>query len=526
MALGVSGAAPRVTGALRAACVAVAAGSLLVVIAGVWLSPQRVHHDAALYLTAGDLLLRGAVPYVDFFELNPPLIMYLSALPVALARALGADPIPVFSLSVVALTGASAGSLFAQLRRAGEASAGAALGALWCVYGWYAWTRLDFGQREHLFGLLFLPFLVLRWRRVSGLDVGRAESVTLGVAAALGACIKPHFLVAALAVELALLASARRPRRHLSLDALAFVATGIAYGAHFLLLPAAARESLFGRWVPLIARGYGAYNAPLSRLVNDSFRACVAVAVVGVVASLVAPGPRAALLRALVGFCVASAASYLVQHKGFQHRIPLQMGAVALASVVAAELDARLPRAPLALLALVGCGGAFGAYEASEVERRGPYWRVVDRPFVERIRARTRPGDRVLFVATTVDPAAPVLLQSGRLPGSRYLWAFPIAMLYANAPRDVQGRVAYRSDAQRPPSERRFLRELSEDVARLRPALIFVATSAPWPWTFGCPPGFNLSHYLRATGFTDTALRGYRPVGEALGFVEWERVPP
>ncbi len=79
-----TGAAP-LPAALRAACAAVAAGSLLVTAAMICSSPWRIHHDAARCLTAGDVLFQGAVPCVDFFAIHPPLIMYLSAVPIALA---------------------------------------------------------------------------------------------------------------------------------------------------------------------------------------------------------------------------------------------------------------------------------------------------------------------------------------------------------------------------------------------------------------------------------------------------------
>ena len=49
--------------------------------------------DKAWYLQAAGMLLDGVRPYVDqFIEMNPPLIMWLNAIPAALARALNVSP--------------------------------------------------------------------------------------------------------------------------------------------------------------------------------------------------------------------------------------------------------------------------------------------------------------------------------------------------------------------------------------------------------------------------------------------------
>jgi hypothetical protein len=120
------------------------------------------------------------------------------------------------------------------------------------------------------------------------------------------------------------------------------------------------------------------------------------------------------------------------------------------------------------------------------------------------VRAHSRPGDRVLFIDTSVFPTYPVLVETARWPGSRYLWSFPIA-LFAHHPD--------------PAAEARMLRELVSDVHHQRPQLILVKQGA----CQGCPPGFSLTTYLRAHGLL-ARLTDYTPV-RAVGWLGFERRP-
>ena len=76
---------------------------LLLMLEGIWLAPERINHDCAAYLQYGALLLDGKLPYVDFVDVNPPLIVYISAVPAFFARHCPLDPIVVFSLCVLGL---------------------------------------------------------------------------------------------------------------------------------------------------------------------------------------------------------------------------------------------------------------------------------------------------------------------------------------------------------------------------------------------------------------------------------------
>src|SRR6188768_4258801 len=85
---------PRTDVVLWVLCAGVAAS-------GGWFAlVKTVDHDVANTIAMAGSMLDGAVLYRDILELSPPVYFLLSTVPVALARILGADPIPVFHAAV------------------------------------------------------------------------------------------------------------------------------------------------------------------------------------------------------------------------------------------------------------------------------------------------------------------------------------------------------------------------------------------------------------------------------------------
>ena len=223
-------------------------------LVGVWQTPQRINADCALYLQQAELLLDGAVPYRDFVDTDPPLIAYLNVLPVALARMLGVSPIAAFGGFVVVLLLISGLEIHFLLRRRRLSLPAAGRGLVllaWIASYFVVDWRGDTGQQEHLFVLLYVPYLFLRILRHRGGSVAVWLAILLGVQAGIGAALKPHFLLLAVNVELVLLFATRRRRMLLKPENFAFLGVVAAYLVHWLFVPAAMREAFFGRWLPL-----------------------------------------------------------------------------------------------------------------------------------------------------------------------------------------------------------------------------------------------------------------------------------
>src|ERR1041384_2344356 len=56
-----------------------------------------LNHDVAQYVSIGQMLVDGASPYTKIVDVNPPMIFYISSIPVIIAKALKVS-IPITSI--------------------------------------------------------------------------------------------------------------------------------------------------------------------------------------------------------------------------------------------------------------------------------------------------------------------------------------------------------------------------------------------------------------------------------------------
>jgi hypothetical protein len=175
----------------------------------------QIHDDCAGYIMEARLLLEGQVPYVDSVEVNPPWIIYLNLPPVYLAKFLGLPATLTFNLYVASLLMLSVWEIRYFLRRSVLKLEPAEIGVIsltWIAAYLAAYWCDQFGQREHLFVLFYMPFLFARVVRYEGQVLPRWIWIVMGIQAGVGACNKPHFAAIVAAVEIVQWARHRRLR--------------------------------------------------------------------------------------------------------------------------------------------------------------------------------------------------------------------------------------------------------------------------------------------------------------------------
>ncbi|MDF3352057.1 hypothetical protein HKX17_17480 [Sulfitobacter sp. KE34] len=237
--------------------------ALVALLLGGLLQEQTyLNHDVAWVLNSSERLLKGGTFGREIVAANPPLIWWLNA-PVAwLARLLGTEPVTTFRAVVLGLLALSLATfncaLPISLSRPRHAMLLTGL-ALVLTFG----AGRDFGQREHLAVALNLPWLMLMAARAEGSAVSPLAAVLAGLAAGLGICFKPHFLVVPVLVGLYAVARQRSLRPMLSLENLTIVLTGVAYVAAtwFFARPYLAEV------VPLISQVYWGFSHPVYQVV-------------------------------------------------------------------------------------------------------------------------------------------------------------------------------------------------------------------------------------------------------------------
>jgi hypothetical protein len=322
--------------------------------------------DIAWLLYVARRWMAGRELYIDVVEVNPPLIVWISAIPIGLARWLGVDThfvaMPVFLAAVLACAWWSAlllranGGIFSN-----PLPVFALIGSVFLIV-----PAADLGQREHLLAAAFLPYLVLFGRR---LEAGRASVVPLvvaGVLAGLGCALKPRYAAVFAVLECLALTRGLRPWRVMPIAA-GVTLLGYA-GLVAIVCPAYLRRA-----VPLALALYGATDVPFLTLLVDS-----ALLIGGQIVALALLWLRRrnlaeySLMLTLVVFAATSTAICFVDGKDwFYHRMPatiVTVLALVLWGVSETVHQRRSVRLPLVIATFVVAVFCFSSIERLEPE--------------------------------------------------------------------------------------------------------------------------------------------------------------
>ncbi|MDR3477106.1 MAG: hypothetical protein P4M14_03655 [Gammaproteobacteria bacterium] len=167
-------------------------------------SQSLIGIDMSWLLHATRRFLDGGNYWSDFFEINPPMVLYINVAPVLLAGFLKISTINAFRIYVFSLALISfcvCRRLLSQMISPRDS---------WIYFLLLTAIFIDmivlpgyhFGQREHIATLLVLPYFLLAVMRTSQSIIKTHDAIGVGMMAGVGFMIKPHFLFAFLLVEL------------------------------------------------------------------------------------------------------------------------------------------------------------------------------------------------------------------------------------------------------------------------------------------------------------------------------------
>lgn len=219
------------------------------------------NHDNAVHLKAARVILEHGNLYQHFFETNPPLFPYLTVLPVFLAQVTGGSEVLFYDGLVYALAILVLVLVGRDLNKAGMLKTSSdrilILGS-WVVI-LAGFQAMDFGQRDHLIGLLVLPYVVdLAFRSQGPGKAGLRLHVAFMLAMAIA--IKPQFLPVWILGEAWIMFRSKSIRAAVNSGNVLIVLTGLAY----LLLTWWLEPMFYTEIVPLVRDTYGAYGQPVS----------------------------------------------------------------------------------------------------------------------------------------------------------------------------------------------------------------------------------------------------------------------
>jgi hypothetical protein len=522
-------------------------GVLILLMLGLALiNPLRVNRDASLHLLIGELLLRGAVPYVDYVEINPPLVHYLHVIPVALARWIGVNPIPVFLVLMLALTVWSivtvAYLLWRNLGRTGSLIGGVAAFSL-SVLDLRLFTTNEFGQREHIFFLLVMPYVILRWLRWRGrLTHGTSLGIFVGLAAGVGAYIKPHFLLILLALELFWFIAEGRRIFGRGQEVTAVIGLGFLYVLWVLLMPQEMRAGLLSVVQSVLSGGYRAYGdrSVINLILDQNVLLLLGLAPFLFLRLIRNTDEVESAIQCMSVFGLASLVVYGLQARGFAYHLIPAMGSEYLAVFLVILMIA--PRARTVvwgdgtktgvmtrlakmgwmltmLVFLVAVAKWIGDLSPSAI--RGAAF-LEDAGVIQAIKDNSTAEDSVLVVSTMAEPFR-LVLQADRRLASKYIPTNPISFGIAGI-EDVND--LYDPEFELPGMVQGYLDELQASISRDQPAILIIDNRTS---CVGCPVGFQISEFLRARGVYDRVITShYTELVDSERFIIWKRLagPP
>ncbi len=475
-------------------------GSLFLVSSYFWCQrPLLQYPDQSMYLAMAQLYVDGYKPYVDMVDFNPPLIMYICLAPALMSNLFHIHIIFAFAIFVLALTLLSVmvcGYLMFSNRHREEAFFYLPILMVFLYLG--SQLMIDFGQREHLLLITYLPFFMIRHLRWNCVAINKGLAVFCGLYASICLILKPHFIFMAAVPELVYLIQKRRWKCFLTPETFACIPIGVIYGAHFLFLDNAVRDSFFQFVLPLVKNGYDYYTVSPLKTIADVVRIEVYILIFSFILS-VGMSRYCALIAPIGAFTAGALVVYLVAGQDWQHHwVPVRFGMYSLLALEAAVVirslcsyseHARLLNVYMVSILITVATLLWSGAKCSEIKRNasdGPRFDLATigysgecprndlGPWVAIIQKHSELGQPVLFISDALGPGYPATLQACRLPASRYLHGMPLMMAkhLAFEKLGVDDRPKFEQFYQD------IIRNYGADIARTKPTLIVIRSTA------------------------------------------------
>ena len=497
--------------------------AVLIALCAAAVFPAYMNHDAAWYVHMATVWLDGGTLYRDVLDTNPPLIVFLTAVPVWIARVGHLSPPAVFQAAVLVLAAASVALSSRPIRRTWNSEPSRRLVVILLVFALFPFVSGDFGQREHLAAILVAPFVLDACAWAAGATTGRVEAAAAGMLAGLGFAIKPHFAMAWIALEISLaflLPRARSWRRPA-----ATAAASAMLGYALIVVTLVPTYLPFAREVLQV---YAGLNPPAAVILRAPELRIWIVAVAALVFLRLPPRQRAptvVLFWVATGFLAAA----LLQRKGWPyHFYPCRaFGLLLFAALIGGIADA-YPAAlsvirggPRTLVAagfvLTTFWSARALVDARRLTATSPVASLV-RVIQHEDRAESL---AMLSMRNLIVPAFPAVTYTNVRWVLRHnsLWFLP--GLYADELAKPGSDPMFRPTSAMPALERKYFEQIIDDLCARPPRLLLLEPPPP-----GSPkPGgsLDLIAYYRQDSRFDRIFATYTPIGTVGPLVVYRR---
>lgn len=208
-------------------------GLLLGIYLLAWILQANIllNWDVSWLMHAAKRLLAGGSYAKDFFEINPPMILYLYIPPILLAKYAGINIIHALRIYIFLISIGSLmicygliKSIFIPNRLRSAKFFLLMLALVFLILPIY-----EFGQREQLLLMLSIPYFLLATNRLLGHAIKSSSAIAIGLFSGLGFALKPYFLLPLAMVELYYCLYNRNPFAWMRAELIAIFVLLVAY---------------------------------------------------------------------------------------------------------------------------------------------------------------------------------------------------------------------------------------------------------------------------------------------------------
>jgi len=483
--------------------------------------------DTGFLLDEAARVLNGARLYTDLVEMNPPLIVLLNMGAVLFGRLLGISEILAYRLGcLAALLGTLALAVSLLRRLLPHALVLRRAIVLLLVFTLFNLPGQDFGEREHLLLMLAVPYLLLAAARATGREIPTSQAVLVGLLAAIGVALKPHFVLLWLATEGYLRLTRRVALRSVTPETCAIAAFLALYlGATVIWAP-----EYFGI-VQLLARPYTRFlYDPFWHLLLTGRGALLTLFALLAYAALRRDARHRELLDLFALGALVSLVAGAAQQKELRyHFYPSFALTIVLLGLVAWDTRESLGDRVRRVYRVIAVSVLATAVVVICAENAASVMRVAHDPEHEQLE-RLLPvvrdhaaGSSVYVMSYHIGSAYPLINYGGARSASRFpqLWILPAAyidQLLGSRP------LRYHTPAEMSPSERYLNEAVFEDLRDQRPKLLIVLQHArDLPIN-----GFRRLDYVAYFGRDPriaSLLDRYQLVADLGDYMVYERIP-
>ncbi|ALA23586.1 hypothetical protein AVI51_10090 [Piscirickettsia salmonis] len=201
---------------------------LLLIVSVLMQSHIILNEDMLWLVTATQRLLAGGSYVNNFFETNPPLILYLYTPAVLLVKYIHVTiGVAIYSLTFfIGIVSLLLSYLILEKFINDKLTVNLLMISLLIIY--FILPMYSFAEREHLMIMLVMPYILLSAAH-DQVCVKKLVRAFIGISAALGFCIKPYFVFTPLFIEILFLIKYRNIKILFRYELVFLVATSIIY---------------------------------------------------------------------------------------------------------------------------------------------------------------------------------------------------------------------------------------------------------------------------------------------------------